>query len=86
MKKSGRYLFETRVTWTEDTNGYLHSRAITTPVKVTSPKKTKEKNGSMWAPEHLLIGAVSSGVMTTFLFYAKQKIMFLQSMRFVGAT
>ena len=81
MKKSGRYLFETRVKWAEDTNGYLHSRAITTPVKVTSPKKTNEKNGSMWAPEHLLIGAVSSGVMTTFLFYAKQNSHYLNALK-----
>ena len=72
MKKTGQFLFETELKWIKDRKGSLSSRAITDPITVASPDILKTKKEGMWSPEHLLISAVSSSFMTTFLFYAKQ--------------
>ena len=73
MQKTGQFLFETELKWLQDSKGTLTSRSIMDPIKVATPKSFKGIEGGMWSPEHLLIGAVSSCFMTTFLFYAKQK-------------
>jgi organic hydroperoxide reductase OsmC/OhrA len=73
MKKSGQFLFESSLKWTEDTKGIITSRTASAPIKVSTPKVFKGVPGGLWSPEDLLINAVSACFMTTFLFYAKQK-------------
>lgn len=73
MKKTSQFLFGSKIKWIEDTEGLLTSPGITDPIKVATPKIFKGIRGDMWSPEHLLISAVSSCFMTTYLFYAKQK-------------
>lgn len=73
MKKTGQFLFESKIKWIEDTKGLITSLAVADSIKVATPKVFKGIGGDMWSPEHLLISAVSSCFMTTYLFYAKQK-------------
>lgn len=73
MKKSGQFLFNSQLKWLQDTKGVISSSEINDNIKVSTPKVFKGIEGGMWSPEHLLISAVSSCFMTTFLFYAKRK-------------
>ena len=73
MKKTGNFLFESKIKWIENTKGLITSLAVADSIKVATPKVFKGIGGDMWSPEHLLISAVSSCFMTTFLFYAKKK-------------
>ena len=73
MKKTGQFLFGSKLKWVENTEGLLTSPEITDPIKVATPKIFKGLGDNMWSPEHLLISAVSSCFMTNYLFYAKQK-------------
>ena len=73
MKKTGNFLFESKIKWIENTKGLITSLAVADSIKVATPKVFKGIGGDMWSPEHLLISAVSSCFMTTYLFYAKKK-------------
>ena len=73
MKKSGNFLFETQLKWQHDKKGILTSREITDTIKVATPWMFKDFGAGLWSPEHLLIGALSSCFMTTYMFYAKEK-------------
>jgi organic hydroperoxide reductase OsmC/OhrA len=73
MKKAGQFLFESQLKWTEDTKGIITSRMAAGPIKVATPRVFNGVQGGLWSPEHLLINAVSSCFMTTYLYFAKHK-------------
>ncbi len=73
MTKSGHFLFESNLKWTEGFKGILTSRTIIEKIKVATPRAFQGNQGGMWSPEHLFISSLSSCFMTTYLFYAKRK-------------
>ena len=60
------YFYEVDLTWNSEGTGTLRSTGLPDIEVVTPPEFVKGKKDK-WTPEHMLAGAVSSCLMTTFL-------------------
>lgn len=71
--------YEVKTTWKEGRVGEINSTVLNSVIEVASPTEFAKGNVGIWSPEHLLVGAVSSSYMTSFLAMAeKMKLIFTQ--------
>jgi peroxiredoxin-like protein len=63
--------FATRLDWLEKKEGIITANDVKDALRVATPKVFGGE-GEEWSPEHLLISAVSSCFMTTYLFFAEK--------------
>ncbi|WP_143306414.1 OsmC family protein [Chitinophaga vietnamensis] len=63
--------FETRLNWLELKRGIITSGEVKDLIRVATPPAFGG-DGEEWSPEHLLISALSSSFMSTYLYYASQ--------------
>jgi peroxiredoxin-like protein len=59
--------YETKVNWKKDRKGILCSRGLQQKIEVATPPEFPKGIAGLWSPEHLLVAAVNSCLMTTFL-------------------
>lgn len=65
------HYYEVGVTWNEARKGTLSSPALDQTIEVVTPPEFAGGIAGIWSPEHLLIAAVNSCLMTTFLSIAE---------------
>lgn len=63
--------YEVSVTWDKDRKGTLSSPVLPTHITVATPPEFPKGMEGIWSPEHLLVAAVNSCLMTTFLAIAE---------------
>ena len=65
------YHYEVKVNWDEDRKGSMSSPVLNTKIEVATPPEFPKGMPGIWSPEHLLVAAVNSCLMTTFLAIAE---------------
>jgi organic hydroperoxide reductase OsmC/OhrA len=70
-KTDKQYQFDVQLNWSGKKRGILSAHDVTGIVEVATPPEFGGE-GQLWTPEHLLLGAVSSCFMTTFLAFAEK--------------
>lgn len=65
------HYYDVNVTWEADRQGVLSSTVLPQTIDVATPPEFPKGMAGIWSPEHLLLGAVSSCLMTTFLAIAE---------------
>lgn len=65
------HYYEVGVTWNEARKGTLSSPVLDQTIDVATPPEFTGGIPGIWSPEHLLIAAVNSCLMTTFLSIAE---------------
>jgi len=68
-----KLLFETSVIWKEKSGGVMIAPSADEAIEVATPIEFPDGVEGKWSPESLLLGAISSCFMTTFLSLAKRK-------------
>jgi peroxiredoxin-like protein len=63
--------YEVNLKWDQDRKGTLSSPVLTELIEVATPPEFPGGMPNIWSPEHLLVAAVSSCMMTTFLAVAE---------------
>mgnify|MGYP002786154046 FL=1 len=63
--------YEVNLQWTSDRKGNLSSPVLEHSLEVATPPEFPKGIPGIWSPEHLLVAAVSSCLMTTFLAIAE---------------
>jgi peroxiredoxin-like protein len=79
MTMQDSYLYHMDLTWTGRRNAELKGEGML-PVGVSAPPEFSGDPG-LWTPEHLLVAAVSSCLMTTFLAIAERSQLKVYSYR-----
>jgi len=59
--------YEVKLNWESERKGLISSPVLTTNIEVATPPEFPKGIPGIWSPEHLLIAAVNSCLMTTFL-------------------
>lgn len=65
------HFYEVSVNWLSDRKGTLLSPVLDTTIEVATPPEFAKGMPGIWSPEHLLVAAVNSCIMTTFLSIAE---------------
>jgi len=65
------YHYEVKVNWESERKGMMSSPVLQSNIEVATPPEFPEGIPGIWSPEHLLVAAVNSCLMTTFLAIAK---------------
>jgi peroxiredoxin-like protein len=65
------HFYEVSLDWDEARKGTLHSSVLNDKMAVATPPEFPGGMPGIWSPEHLLVAAVSSCLMTTFLAVAE---------------
>lgn len=65
------HFYEVLVKWDKDRKGTMSSPVLNSTIDVASPPQFPKGMEGIWSPEHLLVGAVNSCLMTTFLAIAE---------------
>jgi len=65
------YHYEVDLTWTSDRKGTISSPVLNSSIEVATPPEFSKGIPGIWSPEHLLVAAVNSCYMTTFLAIAE---------------
>jgi peroxiredoxin-like protein len=65
------HYYDTEITWTSGRKGILRSSVLPTGIEVATPPQFSKGVENIWSPEHLLVAAVNSCLMTTFLAVAE---------------
>lgn len=65
------YHYEVKVNWESDRKGIMSSPVLNTKIEVATPPEFPKGMPGIWSPEHLLVAAVNSCLMTTFLAVAE---------------
>ncbi len=65
------HYYEVDVKWDANRKGTITSPVLNTPVEVATPPQFPHGMENIWSPEHLLVAAVNSCLMTTFLAIAE---------------
>ncbi len=65
------YHYEVKVNWEADRKGSMSSPVLNTKIEVATPPEFPKGMPGIWSPEHLLVAAVNSCLMTTFLAIAE---------------
>ncbi len=63
--------YTVQVKWQSDRKGIMHSPVLNTQIEVATPPEFPGGMPGIWSPEHLLVAAVNSCLMTTFLAIAE---------------
>lgn len=63
--------YEVNLQWTADRKGNLSSPVLENNLDVATPPEFPKGMPGIWSPEHLLVAAVNSCLMTTFLAIAE---------------
>ncbi|MEN9523482.1 MAG: hypothetical protein RL065_1859 [Bacteroidota bacterium] len=61
------HLYDVKVSWLSDRKGSMSSSELTQAIEVATPPEFPKGIPNVWSPEHLLIAAANSCLMTTFL-------------------
>jgi len=65
------HFYNMSVTWKRDRFGIMSSKELNDTIDVATPPEFPKGIPGIWSPEHLLIAAVNSCLMTTFLAVAE---------------
>lgn len=65
------HLYNVSVTWDKERIGTMRSAVLDSVIEVATPPEFTRGVGGIWSPEHLLVAAVNSCLMTTFLAIAE---------------
>ena|SRR5437762_4976050 len=65
------HYYQVKVNWKKDRKGTVSSNVLHAPVEVATPPEFPQGIPGIWSPEHLLVAAVNSCLMTTFLAIAE---------------
>jgi peroxiredoxin-like protein len=63
--------YEVKVKWDADRKGTMTSPVLNTSIEIATPPEFPKGMPGIWSPEHLLVAAVNSCLMTTFLAIAE---------------
>jgi peroxiredoxin-like protein len=63
--------YEVSVSWDKDRKGTLSAPILESKIEVATPPEFPKGIAGLWSPEHLLVAAVNSCLMTTFLSIAE---------------
>jgi peroxiredoxin-like protein len=63
--------YEVHLEWQSDRKGLVHSPVLNSTIEVATPPEFPKGIAGIWSPEHLLVAAVSSCLMTAFLAVAE---------------
>lgn len=63
--------YEVKVDWKSDRKGLMSSPVLNEELAVATPPEFPKGMPGIWSPEHLLVAAVNSCLMTTFLAIAE---------------
>ena len=63
--------YQVKVNWKKDRKGILSSPYLQSKIDVATPPEFPKGIRGVWSPEHLLVAAVNSCLMTTFLAVAE---------------
>ena len=66
--------YEVKVDWQSDRKGLMSSPVLNEELAVATPPEFPKGMPGIWSPEHLLVAAVNSCLMTTFLAIAENFI------------
>ncbi|MCU0445584.1 MAG: OsmC family protein [Microscillaceae bacterium] len=73
------HFYHVELVWNEGRQGTLSSEVLNHSIRVATPPEFPQGVAGVWSPEHLLVSAVSSCLMTTFLAIAdNSKLNFLE--------
>ncbi|MFN8347036.1 MAG: OsmC family protein [Spirosomataceae bacterium] len=65
------HFYEVSLQWDSERKGTLSSPVLNTTLEVATPPEFPKGMPGIWSPEHLLVAAVNSCLMTTFLAIAE---------------
>ena len=65
------HFYEVKVNWKHDRVGTMSSPVLPSEIEVATPPQFTKGIEGIWSPEHLLVAAVNSCLMTTFLAIAE---------------
>ena len=65
------HFYEVDVHWSADRKGLMSSPVLPEKIEVATPPEFPKGMEHIWSPEHLLVAAVNSCLMTTFLAIAE---------------
>jgi peroxiredoxin-like protein len=72
------HYYQVKVNWKKDRKGIASSTVLPSTVEIATPPEFPQGVPGIWSPEHLLVAAVNSCLMTTFLAIAENsKLEFL---------
>jgi peroxiredoxin-like protein len=63
--------YEVKLDWKADRKGLVSSPVLKSNIEVATPPEFPKGIAGIWSPEHLLVAAVNSCLMTTFLAIAE---------------
>jgi peroxiredoxin-like protein len=63
--------YQVNVNWNSDRKGTMSSPVLNATIEVATPPEFPKGMPGIWSPEHLLVAAVNSCLMTTFLAIAE---------------
>lgn len=63
--------YQVKVNWENDRKGLMSSPVLQSSIEVATPPEFAKGIPGIWSPEHLLVAAVNSCLMTTFLAIAE---------------
>lgn len=63
--------YEVKLNWESERKGLMSSPALHDSIEVATPPEFPKGMPGIWSPEHLLVAAVNSCLMTTFLAIAE---------------
>ncbi|MCA0229350.1 MAG: OsmC family protein [Bacteroidetes bacterium] len=65
------HFYDVTVQWVSDRKGSMTSTVLDEQIEVATPPEFPKGMAGIWSPEHLLVAAVNSCLMTTFLAIAE---------------
>ncbi|MBB3838072.1 peroxiredoxin-like protein [Runella defluvii] len=65
------HFYDVTVRWENDRKGIMSSSVLNEQIEVATPPEFPKGMAGIWSPEHLLVAAVNSCLMTTFLAIAE---------------
>ena len=65
------HFYDVTVRWENDRKGIMSSSVLNEQIEVATPHEFPKGMSGVWSPEHLLVAAVNSCLMTTFLAIAE---------------
>ena len=68
---SNDHLYNVNISWKSERKGILSSPELVSQIEVATPPQFPKGIEGIWSPEHLLVAAINSCLMTTFLAIAE---------------
>jgi peroxiredoxin-like protein len=65
------HYYEVKLNWETERKGRVSASGLPVQIEVATPPEFPKGMAGMWSPEHLLVAAVNSCLMTTFLAIAE---------------